>query len=271
MSRLDSGFVSLQDIFRYDCTRMLSHAKIPRGNTCPGVNRAIIENLLSRGEAGRPLRFLDIPCGEGAFLNAVAAIFPRSETVGCDIRIPSKSFPHRFIAVDASEGVKLDNKGTFDVIACISGVMEFDNTLQFFKEIRQYLSHQGLLFVTNDNTSSLQDRLLYLLFGRWRQYRLFNEPGEATWKLVTIQSLLRILTDAEFVIEDVQYVPSTARDLLWIPLALPIYLCQRFHMGTARSSLSREERRRLFPFRALYSRHYILICSRQPEPHASAQ
>ncbi len=53
--------------------------KIQRGNTSPGVNREIIEYLLSLNGDFADKNFLDVPCGNGAFLQAVNDFFPKSK------------------------------------------------------------------------------------------------------------------------------------------------------------------------------------------------
>src|SRR6185369_8836576 len=170
-------------------------AKIERGNTSPGVNREIIEYLLSLNENFDGKRFLDIPCGEGTFLQAVKDFFPDAETAGSDIHSPPVAFSHDFLQIDAQQAFSLKTEKKIKVITCISGVMEFDNTLSFFEQLKENLAENGLLVVTNDNLLSVRDRILYLFFGRFRQYHLFIQTDKPTWKILPLQNLLRILSE----------------------------------------------------------------------------
>lgn len=234
--------------------------KIPRGNTCSGVNRTIIEYLLASERDFPGKNFLDIPCGAGDFLKAVRDFFPGSKTVGADINPPSKDFPHEFVRIDARDGVRIGAERKFDVITSISGVMEFDNTLFFFKQLKEYLNEKGFLVVTNDNLLSVRDRLLYVLFGRVKQYRLFIGNDEPTWKMIPLQNLLRILTEAGFERIEIKYVPVKPAEWLWLPAAVLIYIFQFLYLQLAETKVPTAEKHTLYPFSSLLSRHYVLIC-----------
>ncbi len=234
--------------------------KIPRGNTSPGVNREIIEYLLSSGEDFAGEYFLDVPCGEGAFLQAVKDFFPESKTVGGDVHTPSTIFSHEFRRIDAQRGFSLETEKKFKVITCISGVMEFDNTLAFFEQIKENLADDGWLIVTNDNLLSVRDRLLYLLFGRFRQYYLFIPNDKPTWNVMSLQTLRRILAEADFVKTEIKYVSPKKGEWIWLPFALPIYFFQYLYMRFGEKNISFAEKRELYPFSSLLSRHYIIVC-----------
>ena len=177
---------------------------ISRGNTCKGVNREIIKYLLSLKNDFADEHFLDLPCGEGAFLKAVHEFFPQAKPVGGDLRPPSKFFSPEFLQIDARRGISLQTKRKFKVITCISGVMEFDNTLNFFESVKENLEENGSFIVTNDNLLTVRDRFLYLLFGRFRQFRFTIDKKQPTWKILTLQNLLRILHEAEFEVVEIK-------------------------------------------------------------------
>lgn len=234
--------------------------KIQRGNTSPGVNREIIEYLLSLNEDFADKKFLDVPCGNGAFLQAVKDFFPKSKTVGGDVCLPSTIFSHEFVQIEAQREFSFETNQKFKVITCISGVMEFDNTLNFFEQIKENLTEDGLLIVTNDNLLSVRDRILFLLFGRFRQYRLFIQNDKPTWKTVSLQNLHRILSEAGFEITETKYVPAKKSEWIWFPFALPIYAFQYLYMRFGEKETSFAEKRELYPFLSLLSRHYIVFC-----------
>ncbi|MBV9241585.1 MAG: class I SAM-dependent methyltransferase, partial [Acidobacteria bacterium] len=163
-------------------------ADIPRGNTCPGVNRLIIGRLAKR--FGRKyFRILDAPCGTGVFLDALSRVLPAAEVHGCDLVKPGPQsrFIYSRANLENARSASFDTK--FDAITCISGVMEFDNTLSFFKKLRQSITPDGVLFLTNDNLLTVRDRLMYLLQGRFGQYPFNTDAGTPTWKIVPLQNL----------------------------------------------------------------------------------
>lgn len=234
---------------------------IPRGNTAPGVNREIIRYLVSAEASNVGFKALDIPCGNGEFLDALKIFYPDVETTGSDIKTPPNGFKHRFVRFDACVNEAFPIAVQFDQITCISGVMEFDNTSLFLSNMRAALNDDGLLIVTNDNILTVRDRILYLLFGRFGQYPFSIAPGSPTWKILPIQNLIRILYDVGFGVEDVRYVPARPAEWLWTPLALILFITQRLYLL---QGPPKEIVKNVFSFRSLISRHYILICKKRP-------
>ena len=224
---------------------------IPRGDTCEGVNRLILEYLATQSGVEADLTLLDIPCGRGEFLGAVRRAFPHWRLIGADIAETSEVGD--YMQVDASDPQLEFGHGPFDVITCISGVMEFANHLAFFKNLRRSIRPSGNLLVTNDNLLTVRDRLLYLLFGRFGQYPRVLEPGLPTWKVTPLQNLIRVLSDAGFDVGEVVYVPVRPKNWLWLPVAIPIYALERLTSSGSSES-------KYFPFLSLLSRHYLLIC-----------
>ena len=226
---------------------------IPRGDTCAGVNRAVIEHLLAAYGAGSNASLLDVPCGKGIFLSAIQKFFRSWQTHGADIQPPDET-GSAFTRIDAGSGVLFDGHAKFDIVTCISGVMEFDNTLAFFKNIKGSLSADGLLIVTNDNILTVRDRLLYLFAGRFAQYPFSTSSEQPTWKILPLQNLIRILGDAGFKIIGVKYVPVRPADWLWSPVAVLLYALTLVFPSPDpyRSSVTW--------LRSYLSRHYLLIC-----------
>lgn len=233
--------------------------QIPKGHTCQGVHRAIVEHLLSEGNDLDGSHILDIPCGQGELIRTLRRYFPGARVKGCDLEKP-KSLKHEdFTVVDANHSFRTFPEQRFDYILCVSGVMEFDNTRQFFESCRAHLRGDGALIVTNDNFVSIRDRLAYFWLGKTRQYPLFVVPDQPTWKMISIQNLVRILHDAGFEIEDIRYVSMKSSDWITLPLAVFIYAIQLVHVRLSRTTMPLTERRRLFPFASLLCRHFIVF------------
>jgi hypothetical protein len=234
---------------------------IPRGDTCPNVNRTIIEYLTSSSIDFRGKTALDIPCGNGDFLDALKTFFPETRTIGADKAEPD-DFAHQFRQFDARESGTLRNLEKCDLITCISGVMEFDNTLGFFRTLRQIASENALLFVTNDNLLTVRDRSLYFLFGRFGQYKTVPEKRGSTWKILHLADLERILSESGFTVREVRYVVGSWTSWLWLPLTLPVYAAQLFYFILFEKEISFTKKQNYFPFISLLARHYLFVCER---------
>jgi len=238
--------------------KQLEH--VPRGNTSAGVNRTIIEHLLTVLEADPAGCMLDIPCGKGEFLDTVKRFFPEMKTYGADITTRPNGFEHDFTQIDASHFSPPQAGPKFRIVTCISGVMEFDNTLSFFEGLREVLDRNGELIVSNDNLLTVRDRFLYLLFGRHRQYKMAIPFHAPTWKIVPLQNLLRVLHDAGLEITSIHYVPPRSSDWIWLPFAALIFPFQYLYLRSRSEGQSVAFKRAMFPFLSLLSRHYIVVC-----------
>ncbi|HTK37927.1 MAG TPA: methyltransferase domain-containing protein [Pyrinomonadaceae bacterium] len=235
-------------------------AKIPRGNTVPGVNRAIIELLLTRGDDLTDAAVLDVPCGDGSFLDALKDFFPNIETCGADLATQREHSAHRFFTLDARHPFAIETEKNFRLITSISGVTEFDNTQQFFEQLESYLDADGVLIVSNDNIFSVRNRVLFLLFGRFRQTHLFMKPDEPTWKIIPLQNLTRILYEAGFEVEETRYVPAKISEWLWLPVAAIVYVFQYLYLRFGETGTAFPGKAVMYPFASLIARHYFLVC-----------
>ena len=249
-------------------SHQFSHAQIPRGSTCPGVHELVLQLLTKSARTGNPQSVLDIPCGKAEFLSVLHQVFPSWTLHGADLYAPQKAEGYGFHQIDAAKGFLISDQTGFDYISCISGVMEFDNTLNFFKDCNLHLHEQGVLLVSNDNHASVYDRLSYLFLGSFRRpYRIFVAPGQTTWKVVPINNLCRILVESGFEVVDVHYVSTSFKDIfLGILLGPLLYLIQRlyrfFDKATRRSAVSYYLQSKLYPFKSYFCRHYVLVCKK---------
>lgn len=235
---------------------------IPRGLTSRGVHKTIIEYLLRLGDSFDGKAMLDVPCGDGSFISSLRRFFPKALFRGCDLRKPPNLGAEDFCMVDANHPFTVFPNTSFDFIFCISGVMEFDNTLQFFAQCRNHLRDSGVFLVTNDNVSGVRDRFSYFWFGKPKQFKYFVTRDQPSWKSISIGNLVRILQDAGFHIQEIRYVPLQGKDWLWLPWALLIYPVHFLHVQWADTALPLALRQAMHPFQSLLSRHYIIICEK---------
>ena len=186
---------------------------------------------------------------------------PKGEFYGVDQSPPSKGAKVTAIVQASLEKVfRVFAETKFDFLLCISGVMEFDNTLQFFSCCRSHLKKGGYFLVTNDNVLSLRDRVGWFFWGKPRQYHLFSPPGLATWKILPIQNMIRILMEAGFQIQDIRFVPILPKDWIWLPLAMVIHPIQALFSALSKKGAPETWRKKMHPFAALLSRHYVVLC-----------
>ncbi len=167
-----------------------------------------------------------------------------------------------FAPVDASLPFAVFPDQKFDYVLSVSGVMEFDNTLQFFKSCHAHLRNDGHFIVTNDNVVSMRDRIAYFWLGKVRQYQSFVTQGQSTWKVIPIHNMVRILQDAGFRIKEIKYVSHRAKDWLMLPLAMLVYPIQFLYIQFSRSKMPLSQRHSLYPFRSLLLRHYLIVCEK---------
>lgn len=234
---------------------------MPTGMTCEGVHRAVVEQLLDERRDLRGARMLDIPCGNGDLAGTLSRFFPGVEVRGCDLEKPPTLAAEHFAQVDASRPFAVFPERPFDYVFSVSGVMEFDNTLQFFESCHHHLREGGRFIVTNDNLLTLWDRLCYLLVGK-ATFQIFVNQQQGTWKMLPLHNLLRLLRDAGFEVRRLRYVSLARRNLLLLPLAALVYPMQRLYARLSRNPMPLAEKRGMYPFRSLLCRHYIVVCEK---------
>ncbi len=244
---------------------------IPRGNTSRGVHQAIIEYLLQSKDGFKGKAMLDIPCGDGTLLSSLRRYFPQAILRGSDLQKPHSLEPQDFRVIDANQPFTIFSNTSFDCIFSVSGVMEFDNTLQFFIQCRKHLKDNGCFIVTNDNVTGIRDRISYFWFGKPKQYPLFVTQSQPTWKVIPLSNMVRILQDAGFRIRQIRYVACRWKDWIALPLALLIYPIQFWHQEQVASALPNTLQQEMYPFRSLLSRHYIIICEKVLESSHGSQ
>jgi cyclopropane fatty-acyl-phospholipid synthase-like methyltransferase len=237
-------------------------SSIPTGMTCAGVHRAVVEHLLHEDGPASEKRILDIPCGNADLMWSLRSFFPRAEVRGCDLAKPPTLEDKDFAHVDASRPFQVFPERKFDCILSVSGVMEFDNTLQFFETCHAHQNDDGRLIVTNDNVAAMRDRILYLFLGKTRRFQMFVDTDASTWKVIPLYNLLRILNMAGFHVRQLQYVSAGWKDWLLLPLALMVFPVQSLYIQLTRNPTPLAQKRRMYPFKSLLCSHYMVFCDK---------
>lgn len=227
------------------------------------VNQTAYEMLKSRLPQAQ--RILDLPCGEGEWLGYLRSQFPDRKFFGADLREDLPNFNFEFLSLDVTrEELPWQD---LDLVTSISGIVCFGNHLRFFREAHRCLKTGGLLLVTNDNHWTLRDRLSYLLFGSFKRFPLVYRPREGNTQVTSLMTVIDTLEKAGFKIEDVKYTSARFEDYLWIPFAAVLWLIQG--LAVAASGAGKNPRfssgfvRKLYPFKALWNRHYLVL-ARKP-------
>ncbi len=238
---------------------MKSSILIPKGNTQKGVNHQVYQFLQESLDLKRPLKMIDVPCGDGTFATFIKNNHPQVQMIGIDFFADVGQPNFEFHQLSAHDYFRDHKPAQVDALTCISGIMCFDGIVDLFQAFHKSLKSGGVLVVTNDNVMTVRDRLSFLFFGQFKRFKLFYDINEGNWNLVLPQALRMLLARHEFKNIKIKYTSIYTEDYLFLPLAILIYPLFFIYLMTRKSSISRSERRKLFPFQALLARHYVIF------------
>ena len=147
---------------------------------------AVVARLLGREPAAR--RVLDIPCGEGAFLERVRALGGGREPHGADIVNRAALPAALFTAADMNRPLPFDD-AAFDAVVCIDGIEHLERPFDFVRECRRVLHTKGVLIVSTPNITALRSRWRYLLTGFHNKGKVpLDERDPTPWHHVNLMS-----------------------------------------------------------------------------------
>ena len=110
-----------------------------------------------------PGRLLDIPSGPGYFARQAQA--DGFDAVAAEIDTDLHVFDNiTYRAIDMAGEFPVES-GSFDYIVSIEGIEHIENQYLFLRECNRILRPEGKIFLTTPNTSSLENRLGFLLTG----------------------------------------------------------------------------------------------------------
>lgn len=231
--------------------------KIEQGNTVAGVTAYVIESL--RRLKPDLASLFDLPAGEGHFLKAARAYFPKAKLQGADAFAPSlPEVQDLILKIQANEWTP--EASSLEAVTCISGVMCFDNLDVLFAKSATALKPGGLFVVTNDNVLTVRDRFSWFFGGHPKRFRLMYGNPERNWNLVLPQALYGFFDKHGFEKVEVRYLSARSEDYFFLPLALALYPFQFLYLMLYRKTKhSLREKLQLYPFKAMICRHYVLI------------
>jgi hypothetical protein len=101
------------------------------------------------------------------------------------------------------------------------------------------------------------------LFGTFKRFPLVYRPSEGNTQSTSIMTIVDTLEKAGFKVEDVKYTSARFEDYLWIPFAVVLWIIQGLAVAKAAGGknprFSSSFIRRLYPLRALWCRHYLIL------------
>ncbi len=145
---------------------------------------AVVARLLQAEPRCR--RVLDVPCGEGAFLERVLAL--GIEGQGADIvnraALPAASFTN----ADMNAPLPFPD-ASFDAVVCIDGIEHLERPFDFVRECHRVICPGGVLIVSTPNISGLRSRWRWLLTGFHNKGKVpLNERDPTPWHHVNLLS-----------------------------------------------------------------------------------
>ena len=180
----------------------------------------------------RPSRILDVPAGEGVFCEFL-------KDRGWDVHAADidpgnfklKGVP--FTRVNLNEALPFDD-ASFDAVSCINGLHRLLLPQVAIGEFFRILKPGGRLYVNINNYSSARKRLRFLLSGSIDQaiesqycIQTIDDPQAHVRQPLMYPRVAAMLTEAGFVVSDVQPAAVDRRDRLLRPFAWAVRAAAR--------------------------------------------
>lgn len=237
----------------------IKNLQILRGETQKNVNYNVLRYITDTFKKDDPLNVLDLPCGSMIFLRYMRMFFTTAVLLGADIKSSPFQSGIQSVEMDLTKEFTIPEDEKFDLITSISGVMMFSNTLNFISNCAQRLKENGTFIITNDNSSTIIDKLAFLFLGRYRIFKPIYEDSEELTQNISIQELCRLLRTNGLVIEKIKYTSFYLKDLIYFPLTILIFPLQWIYIRRCKTKLSYDLIKQMFSFRHYFCKHYIII------------
>lgn len=237
---------------------VLQNLNVIRGETQKHVNYKILEYIIDKFDRQSSLKVLDLPCGGMHFLTYLHKLFPNADLYGADIKNARPPDGIQYIQMDLMKEFVIPEDEKFDLITSISGIMQFSNTLSFISNCARRLKNGGTFIITNDNASTVKDKISFLLLGHHRIFKVLYEDSEELTQNVSIQEVCRLLRTHGLEIEDIKYTSAYAKDIIYFPIALLVYPIQWLYLLKYKTKLPRHLKWKMYPFKYCFCKHYII-------------
>jgi 2-polyprenyl-3-methyl-5-hydroxy-6-metoxy-1,4-benzoquinol methylase len=180
---------------------------------------AVVARLLAAERQCRVV--LDIPCGEGAFLERLRQL--GLDGHGADIvnRLTPLGVSAPFTAADMNAPLPFAD-GAFDAVVSIDGIEHLERPFDFVRECRRVVRPGGALIVSTPNISALRSRWRWLLTGFHNKGKVpLDEQAPNPWhhvNLFSFPALRYLLHRHGFVITAV--ATNRVKPVSWLYLPL---------------------------------------------------
>jgi 2-polyprenyl-3-methyl-5-hydroxy-6-metoxy-1,4-benzoquinol methylase len=129
---------------------------------------------------------LDLPCGEGAFLERLRAL--GLEARGADLVNRLASADARFTTADMNRPLPFGD-AAFDAVVSIDGIEHLERPFDFVRECHRIVRPGGVLIISTPNISALRSRWRWLLTGFHNKGKVpLNERAPNPWHHVNLFS-----------------------------------------------------------------------------------
>lgn len=129
---------------------------------------------------------LDLPCGEGAFLERLRA--QGLEARGADLVNRLVAPDARFTAADMNQPLPFGD-AAFDAVVSIDGIEHLERPFDFVRECHRIVRPGGVLIISTPNISALRSRWRWLLTGFHNKGKVpLNERDANPWHHLNLLS-----------------------------------------------------------------------------------
>lgn len=242
----------------------LEDIEILRGETQKNVNYETLKIIAEEFSENSSMRVLDLPCGQRLLLHYIQMLFPKATLLGIDIVKPDYFDEIGFLNMDVSkEFWLLPQEEKFDLVTSVSGIMMFGNTASFIANCAARVQQKGVFIVTNDNSSTIMDRLAFLFLGRYRIFKQLTEDCEQLTQNVSIQELCRLLRTNGFSIEKIKYTSFYTKDIVYLPIACLVYPFQWLYTRLHKTGIPSKLKWEMLSFKQYFCKHYIVVARKE--------
>jgi SAM-dependent methyltransferase len=182
---------------------------------------------------------------------------------GADIIQQNLSFGIKYYPMDLTREFHLPEEEKFDLVTSISGVMMFGNTLNFIRNCVERIKPGGLFVLTNDNSSTIIDRMAFITLGRHRQFPLVYEDDWGITQNIPIQELIRLLRSNGMEIDKVEYTSFYWKDMLYLPFVILVAPLQYIHVKTMKTKMPKHVLKQMFGLKQFFYKHYVIYARKQ--------